>query len=146
MAKGKYREWISPDGLAKVHYWSSNGLDDKDIIHNIGISTETFYQWMSKYPEFADAVKSGRVTAVQEVENALFNLAMGRAERVTTTEYINEDGKKSIKRVTEKVPPNATAQIFFLKNKGGYSDNPNASPSEKAPVIVLGVKPRVMQK
>lgn len=146
MSKGKYHDWISPDGLAKIHYWSSNGLDDKDIIHNIGISVETFYQWVNKYPEFAEALKSGRVTAIQEVENELFNLAMGRTEKVTTTEYVDEKGNKSIKRVTEKLPPNVTAQIFYLKNKGGYSDNPNATPTEKAPVIVLGVKPRAMQK
>lgn len=144
MAKGKYRDWISPDGLAKVHYWAETGLDDKEIIHNIGINQDTFYTWMNKYPEFAEAVKSGRVTAVEEVENALFNLAMGRAERVTTTEYIDEKGNKSLKRVTEKVPPNATAQIFYLKNKGGYSDNPNATANEKAPVVVLGVKPKVL--
>ena len=45
MAKGKYREWLSEDGLIKIQGWARDGLIDEQIAHNMGITTKTLYEW-----------------------------------------------------------------------------------------------------
>ena len=71
MAKGKYHDWLTEDGLRRVEGWARDGLSDKQICINIGITQETFYQWSKTYPSFSEAVKklSNEVNYVMGVEN-----------------------------------------------------------------------------
>ena len=48
MAKGKYQEWLTPDGLLLLEGWARDGLSDEQISHNIGIRTSTFYEWSNR--------------------------------------------------------------------------------------------------
>ena len=34
MAKGKYHEWLSEDGLIKIQGWARDGLIDEQIANN----------------------------------------------------------------------------------------------------------------
>ena len=45
MAKGKYHEWLEPDGLVLLKGWARDGLKDAQIAHNMGITTKTLYEW-----------------------------------------------------------------------------------------------------
>ena len=60
MAKGKYREWLSEDGLIKIQGWARDGLIDEQIAHNMGITTKTLYEWKNKYGEISEALKKGK--------------------------------------------------------------------------------------
>ncbi|MEI3508700.1 MAG: transposase [Bacilli bacterium] len=44
---------------------------DEQIAHNMGVATSTFYEWKKKYPEFSEALKSGKTIVDTQVENAL---------------------------------------------------------------------------
>ena len=77
IAKGKYEEWLTADGLLRVQGWARDGLSDEQIAQNIGISPSTYYQWQINYPEFSDAIKKGKAPADIEVENALYRNATG---------------------------------------------------------------------
>ena len=112
MAKGKYREWLSEDGLIKIQGWARDGLIDKQIAHNMGITTKTLYEWKNKYGEISEALKKGKEVIDRQVENALLKRALGYAYDETTY----EDGVET-KRVTKEVAPDTTAQIFWLKNR-----------------------------
>lgn len=112
MAKGKYREWLSEDGLIKIQGWARDGLIDEQIAHNMGITTKTLYEWKNKYGEISEALKKGKEVIDRQVENALLKRALGYAYDETTY----EDGVE-IKRVTKEVAPDTTAQIFWLKNR-----------------------------
>lgn len=112
MAKGKYHEWLSEDGLIKIQGWARDGLIDEQIAHNIGITTKTLYEWKNKYGEISEALKKGKEVVDRQVENALLKRALG----YTYDETTYEDGVET-KRVTKEVTPDTTAQIFWLKNR-----------------------------
>ena len=112
MAKGKYREWLSEDGLIKIQGWARDGLIDEQIAHNMGITTKTLYEWKNKYGEISEALKKGKEVIDRQVENALLKRALGYAYDETTY----ENGVET-KRVTKEVAPDTTAQIFWLKNR-----------------------------
>lgn len=128
MAKGKYADWITEDGLLLLEGWARDGLTDEQIAHNIGIHVATFYRWQEAHGEFRDALKRGKAPVDLQVENALLKRALGyEYEEVTTeiteTPYIDRHGKervrkqKHVKKTKKIVLPDTTAQIFWLKNR-----------------------------
>ena len=90
MAKGKFQEWLTDEGLTLLEGWARKGYRDRDIADRIGISVSTLYEWKNKYKEFSDALKKGKEVIDFEVENKLLELAL--------------EG-------------NITAIIFWLKNR-----------------------------
>lgn len=90
MAKGKYKEWLEPDGLLLISAWARDGLTDEQIAENMGVSRSTLNEWKKKYPDISDTLKRGKEVVDIEVENALYRAAL--------------DG-------------NTTAIIFWLKNR-----------------------------
>ena len=118
MAKGKYQEWLEPEGLLKIEGWARDGLTDEQIADNIGISRSTLNTWKDKYSDISDTLKRGKEVVDRQVENALLKRALGYEYTETTREYIPElDEMKTTKKVTKRVAPDITAQIFWLKNR-----------------------------
>lgn len=124
--KGKYQDWLTPEGLIKLEGWARDGLTDEQIAGNIGIRRETLYDWKKKYPNISNALKRGKEVVDRQVENALLKRALGyQYDEVTRElgEKIDPDTGESIpvmletKRVTKEVQPDTTAQIFWLKNR-----------------------------
>lgn len=122
MAKGKYEYWLTDEGLLQIGGWAKSGLTDEQIAHNMGIRRKTLYEWKKKYSDISNALKVNKEVADIQVENALFKKALGfkavdiiyeRVKNLDTGEYELVPAKK-----TERdVPPDTTAQIFWLKNR-----------------------------
>lgn len=115
MAKGKYQEWLTKDGLTVLEGWARDGLTDEQIASNMGISTATLYNWKSKHVEILEALKRGKEVVDIQVENALLKRALGYEYTEETVE-IGPTGKR-IKQTVKQVVPDTTAQIFWLKNR-----------------------------
>ena len=116
MAKGKYQEWITPDGVTRLEAWARDGLTDEQLAAKIGITATTLYDWKNKYPVISEALKRGKEVVDVEVENALLKRAMGYEYTETRTETADDGTVKTI--VMQKtMPPDTTAQIFWLKNR-----------------------------
>lgn len=115
MAAGKYARWLTPEGLLLLEAWARDGLTDEQIAHNMGIAAGTLYDWKNKYPEISEALKKGKEIVDIIVENALLKRALG----YQYTEVTEEDGDlgRKVKKVTKYMPPDVTAQIFWLKNR-----------------------------
>ena len=128
MAAGKYQEWLKPENLILIEGWARDGLTDEQIAKNIGISKQTCYDWKKKYPDFSDSLKKGKDVVDRLVENALLKKATGEVRTlrkpIKVKEVLYEEGK----RISEKehieyaeeeiyIPPDTTAQIFWLKNR-----------------------------
>lgn len=122
MAKGKYHQWLTEESLARLRGWKMRGLTDEQIAENIGISTVTLYDWINKFPNISNALKTGKDEADMIVENALFQSAVGY-DYEEITEELKWDNKtrsyvmKVTKRQTKHQAPSNTAQIFWLKNR-----------------------------
>lgn len=116
MAKGKYQEWLTPEGLLKIEGWARDGLTDEQIAQNIGINPATLYDWKKKYDEISEALKRGKEVVDRQVENALLKRALGYEYDEIKEKY--ESGELTERTVTKKeVSPDVTAQIFWLKNR-----------------------------
>lgn len=120
MAKSKWDD--VKEKLSLVEDWARDGLIDKDIAKKLGISEDTFYEYKKKYPEFSESLKKGKEVIDYEVENALLKRALGYEYTETTKEEkwnkLTETYEMVVtKEVTKQVPPDTTAQIFWLKNR-----------------------------
>lgn len=141
MATGKYKRWLTDDGLEKIRNWAAKGCTYAEIAHNMGINVSTLYEWLKAYPEISDAVKDGRAMSITAIENMAFKVAMGLAEEEHIVKTKGADGSEHTKVEKRRVAPNTTMLIFLLKNRAGYSDNPNATEAEGVRVIIDG-KPK----
>ena len=118
--KGKYEEWLTPDGLLLIEGWAREGLTEAQIAKNMGCALSTLKEWKKSYTAISDALKKGKAPVDLEVENALLKSAFGFEYEETVTELVEmPDGKqkKNVKKFKKLMPPNTTAQIFWLKNR-----------------------------
>lgn len=118
--KGNYEEWLTPDGLLQIEGWAREGLINKQIANNIGITDRTFSDWVGRFPSISSALKKGKAPVDLEVENALLKRALGYEyeETITEIEELAEGKqKKHIRKIKKHMPPDTTAQIFWLKNR-----------------------------
>lgn len=122
MAKGKYHDWLTPEGLLQISSWARDGLTDEEIAKKIGIRRETLYVWMKTYPNISNALKNNKELADQHVEQALFRKATGykTKEIIRERQWNKATGQYelvTVKEVEKDVAPDTTAQIFWLKNR-----------------------------
>lgn len=88
---------------------------DEEIAAFFDVSARTIYRWQVNHPEFCHALKVGKAAADDRVERSLFHRAVGytfEGEKV-----FQHKGEIVRATVTEHVPPDTTAIIFWLKNR-----------------------------
>lgn len=151
MANGKWQQWVEPENLERITNWAANGLTYAEMAKNMQVHPYTLQRWMEAHCEICEAIKRGRMLAVEVVENALFKRATGMVLEDTVEEFKGElrDGKPAngtvLKRTTKRsVPPDTGALIFYLKNRmpDRYSDRRTMEVEATMPTVVLGVEPR----
>lgn len=130
MAKGKFENWITEDGLLLLKGWARDGLTDEEIAKKMGINVATLYRWKDKYCNICEALKNGR----EPVDVILEDTAFERATQWKTVKEITkelkfdrESGETKLmvtKEVEKRVPPDSTLLIFLMKNrmKDKYGD------------------------
>ena len=127
MAKSKWP--LVKDKLHFIEKWARDGLTEKQIAKNLGISHDTLNRYKNEHSEMSDSIKRGRQSCVTEIENALVKRALG-FEYEEVKNYMKDDGDGRITKYTEKTkkyqPPDVGACAILLKNKdrGNWSDNP----------------------
>lgn len=105
MAKGRYQKWLENENLVLLEGWKRNGLTDKQIAGNMGISVNTLNKWKQRFVQIRQSLKIGHESANYAVERKLFQKAING---------------------------NTTAMIFWLKNnwRDKYNDS-ELSPEER---------------
>lgn len=130
IAAGKYRDWLTEDGLARIEQWAREGLTDEQIARKMGINPATLYKWQNSYGEISEALKKGKAPVDIQVENALLKRALGYDYEETTEERetlptgkTDEYGQPIViervrtRRSVRHMPPDTTAQIYWLNNR-----------------------------
>ena len=128
MAKGKYQEWLTDEGLLRLEAWARDGLTNEQIASKIGVSRKTLQEWCVKYGDIRDTLKKGKEIVDIEVENSLLKRALGyKSKEVKTV----ESAKGMVTTTIEKdIPPDVTACIIWLKNR--RPDKWRDKPTEKS--------------
>jgi hypothetical protein len=85
----------------------------------MGVAYSTFRSWLDRFPALMAALKKGKEPVDIEVENALLKRATGYdyEETVTEIRVINGEPQDFTKKIVKHMPPDTTAQIFWLKNR-----------------------------
>lgn len=113
----KIDEWLQDDKLILLEGWARDGLTDEQIMKNMGIqSKSTFYGYKKDYPNFSNALKRGKEVVDFEVENALLKKALGYTITLHK-QKVTKDGDVIDIEEDMHVPPDTTAQIYWLKNR-----------------------------
>jgi hypothetical protein len=128
MAKSKYDSHVRPR-FYDIERWLNDGLDEKQVVINLGIGKTSWESYKHKYPELVELIKRAIITPVKEVENSLYKNATGFYFYVDEAVKVKDaDGGEHVEKVRlQKFKPPETAAIcFFLKNKDkpNYADNP----------------------
>lgn len=133
---GFTRGWADHSQLERVTNWAARGCTMAEIAHNMGINPDTLYRWCKVHASLDKAIRDGRAMSVQAIENALFRSALGLDYEESEVTEVEErpDGtrRKHVRKVRTKVRPSVSAQIFYLKNRAGYCDNPTPRPEDVA--------------
>ena len=140
----KYHKWIEPEGLLLLESWAREGLTDEQIATKIGINAATLYDWKKKFPEISESLKKGKDIVDIQVENALLKRALGYSY---TEVKIKKNGNiTEITTVKKEIPPDTTAQIYWLNNRrperwrGKQKEETDAAALEKLDDILREIK------
>ena len=115
-AKSKYDENFP----ALAEGYARRGMTDKAIAEALGISQDTFYEYIKRYPEFSEGIRAGRRPHDIDVENSLLMSAKGYFKDIVKQEKFKDNkGETHVKEVVEKrwYPPSFNAAVFWLKNR-----------------------------
>jgi predicted transcriptional regulator len=128
MAKSKYTEDMDTIALSMARL----GATDKEIAEALGVTEQTLNNWKrdkeGNDTSFFESLKKGKLFSDAEVADKLFQRATGykwidhQAIKCKHS-YYDDRGKKVedeevvIVEVPKEMPPDVTAQIFWLKNR-----------------------------
>ena len=106
--------------LAEIRDWCMEGKTNENMCELLGISPDSWYTYMKEHDELNVIVSAGKAVIDNQVENAVLKSALGfEYEEIKTIIEEDRNGKKRtrIEKVRRYMPPNASAQAFWLKNR-----------------------------
>ena len=93
------------------------GLTDAEMAEFFSVSERTLNTWKKAHPDFLQSLKAGKIEADTHVAAGLYQSAIGGHIVTETREQEGPDGSVTRTTETKQVPPNVTAQVFWLKNR-----------------------------
>lgn len=91
------------------------GTTDREIADFFEVDERTLYRWKNEHEEFCQALTLGKEGPDARVEQSLFQRAVGYShDDVHISTY---EGKVTLTPIVKHYPPDATAIIFWLKNR-----------------------------
>jgi len=105
-----------PEYVELAYNYALLGAIDKEMSDLFNVSEQTLNTWKKQYPEFLESIKKGKTIADAGVASKLFKRAVGYDYSEL---HVEKKGRKVVSRktVNKHMPPDTTAQIFWLKNR-----------------------------
>lgn len=126
----KYEDYVKPR-LLEVGAWSRDGLTERQIAKNLGVSYAAFRNYKKQYLALLSTLAETREIINIKVENSLLKKALGyKVTEVFQENVFNPKTKKLelqvSKKITKEVPADLGAIRLWLvnKNRNKWSDNP----------------------
>lgn len=115
-----YEKYVAGKEDALIEH-CENGADLRGLAEFLGCGLTTVKTIKKEYPKFQELVSEANKVADEMVESCLYKRAIGYdAEETITEERVSEDGSAQttyVRKVKKHIPPDTTAQIFWLKNR-----------------------------
>lgn len=121
MARGrppKYEMYVKPR-LEEIANWAKAGATNIEIAAALGIGKSTFCDYVNKYTELSDSLRTARMSGVPEIKLALYRRAQGfeYEERKTYIKTESDGNKTTYTEITTKYAlPDVGAQQTYLRN------------------------------
>jgi hypothetical protein len=93
------------------------GAVDVEIARFFKVDLSTISKWKHDFPIFSEALKAGKSQADDRVERSLYNRAVGYTYETVKIFLPKDTSVPVIVPYLQHVPPDVTAQIFWLKNR-----------------------------
>jgi len=122
-ARGKNNtKWLTNvfPRLSEIRDWCMDGKTNEEMCVLLSISPDSWYTYMKEHNELNNIVTAGKSVIDNRVENAVLKTALGfEYEEIKTIIEEDRNGKKRtrIEKTKKYMPPNPTAQAFWLKNR-----------------------------
>jgi len=125
-----WKQKIEPniDKLAQMY---ANGATKTQLALWLGVSKDSFQRAEKAHSDFRETLIRARMNAADDVAGAMYKIALGyKAQKKSgrLVPYIDKDGREKMKKIQfieeVEVPPNVSAQMYFLKRTAGWSENP----------------------
>jgi hypothetical protein len=118
MFRDKYFMRVQPR-LKTVLAMRRDGLTDKQIAHNLGITPKNLADYKKIYPAFAKVMSIGQVDSIAQVTNAIYRSALGFEKTITRRKMVK--GELVTYEDTFYIQPNFEAQKLIATSKGGWT-------------------------
>lgn len=106
---------FKPEFVQQAAKLAALGATDREVAEFFGVDERTLNRWKHEKPEFCQSLKVGKGSADERVEQSLYRRAVGYT--YDSEKVFQFQGKIVRAEVTEHVPPDTTAGIFWLKNR-----------------------------
>ena len=83
----------------------------------VGICRFTAYDWIEKYPDFAQKKDEIDNQVIDDIEKSLYQRAKGYTYTETHQEFDNLGNLKSEKKITKHIAPDVGAMVMALTNR-----------------------------
>lgn len=91
------------------------GATDADLAEFFEVAESTINKWKKDHKAFSESIKKGKIDADANVAHSLYKRATGYEQDIVKA--FQYQGEPVIVPLTEKVAPDTTAAIFWLKNR-----------------------------
>lgn len=93
------------------------GATDKEVADFFDVDVRTIYRWKNAHTKFSQSLKAGKDEADDRVERSLYHRAIGY-EQDAVKIFMPAGADEPVHAAyVEKVAPDTTAAIFWLKNR-----------------------------
>lgn len=93
------------------------GATDQELADMLDVSVRTIYNWRASKPGFAEALAVGKEIADERVIHSLYQKAVGYEQDAVKIFMPAGSSEPIYAEYREKIAPDTTAAIFWLKNR-----------------------------
>lgn len=105
-----------PEFVEQAQKLAKLGATDMEIADFFEVSVRTIYRWKAENEEFCHALRIAKEEVDARVERSLFHRAIGYESRALKI-FCSKDGNVTKVPYRERIAPDTTACIFWLKNR-----------------------------
>lgn len=116
MATGRPSSY-KPEYAAQAQKLAALGATDIEVADFFEVDVRTIYRWKHDHPDFCQALNVGKEKADERVVNSLFQKAVGYEQDAVKIFMPANASAPVYAEYREKIAPDTTAAIFWLKNR-----------------------------